>query len=199
MRKLIFLTFLLSCLVVVFPAGASVSYDLADEVIGNVEAFPLERSFVEAKLGKPDFVEEIPGFPAPLEYYIIEDSEDLSHVYLAYGALDDAQKTYAVGVVMKGIDFPTMREIISAEAGEDEETARMILLENPEFVVVDLFEQSATSPPMWVLFEEFPVQGEKRLVSSLMPSESLFSYFAAVHPEFEEVLRKAVEERAKEE
>jgi hypothetical protein len=195
MRKLIFLTFFLFSFALVFPAGASVSYDLADEVIGNVEAFPLERSAVEAKLGKPDFMEEMPGVPVPLEYYIIEGSEDLSHVYLAYGASDDAQKTYAVGVVMKGIDFPTMREIISAEAGEDEETARMIVLEGPEFVVVDLFEQSATSHPMWVLFEEFPVQGEKRLVSTLMPSESLLSYFAAAHPEFKEVLQKAVLER----
>ncbi|BER93165.1 hypothetical protein [Atrimonas thermophila] len=193
MRKLIFLTVFLFWCTFVVSAGASVSYELADEVIGDVNAFPLERSAVKEKLGEPDFTATMTGFPVPLEYYVVEGSEELSHVYLVYGAGDDGQKTYAVGVVMKGIDFATMKEMIGAEADQE-----MIVLEGPEFVVVDLFEPPEASP-FWVLIQEFPIQGEQRVVSTLMPTESLFSYFAAVHPEFEASLRKAVEERTKKE
>lgn len=191
-----FFTALLFCLVVVLPAGASVQYDVADEVIGDAGVFPLERSFVEERLGKADFTESVAGFPQPLDYYLVEDSEEISHVCLVYGTGDDAQKTWAMGVVMKGIDFPTMKEIFRAQMGEDAD--QVIILKSENFMVLDLVEPSLPQR-LWVLFDERTIQGEKALVSTLIPPENLVSYFAAAYPDFETPLREIVEERLGEE
>ncbi|WP_369017675.1 hypothetical protein QBE54_07990 [Thermatribacter velox] len=195
MRKAVFLTVLFFCLATALSAEASVSYDLANEVIGNPEAFPLERSFVEEKLGKADFVESVAGFPQLVDYYLVEDGEEISHICLAYGAGDDAQKTYAVGVVMRGIDLPTMKEIFRSQMGEDADQA--VILESEDFLVLNLVGQS-TPRVLWVLFDERTVQGEKALVSTLIPPENLISYFAGVYPGFEASLRETAEELLKE-
>lgn len=196
MHRTIFFTIFLFCLVVVLPAGASIQYDVADEVIGNASAFPLERGFVEEKLGKPDFTESVAGFPQPLDYYLVEDSEDISHVCLAYGAGDDAQKTWAMSVVLKGVDLPTMKEIFRSQM--DENTDQPIILEGENFMIIDLVDPSLPQR-LWVLFDERTIQGEKALVSTLIPPENLISYFAAVYPDFEAPLREIAEERLKEE
>lgn len=196
MHRTIFSTILLFCLAVVLPAEASVQYDVADEVIGDAGVFPLERSFVEEKLGKPDFTESVTGFPQPLDYYLVEDSEEISHVCLAYGAGDDVQKTWAMSVVLKGVDLPTMKEIFRAQMGED--ANQIIILESENFIVLDLVGRSLPRK-LWVLFDERTIQGEKALVSTLIPPENLISYFAATYPDFETPLREIVEERLGEE
>lgn len=196
MRKLFVLVlFLVFSLVVILPAEASIQYDVADAMIGDAEAFPLERGFVEERLGKPDFTENVAGFPVPVEYYVVEGSDEISHIYLIYGAGEKGNQTYAVGVVMKGIDLPTMVGMIEgmAEAG-----ASMVILRGEQFAILEVLGPGAPQA-LWALFEERPFQGEKRLVSTLIPPENLVAYFAAAYPGFQEPLKKAIEERVKKE
>ncbi|NSW75551.1 MAG: hypothetical protein HPY68_02015 [Candidatus Atribacteria bacterium] len=196
MRKLLVLVlFLVFSLVAIFPAEATIQYDMADAMIGDAEAFPLERGFVEERLGKPDFTENIAGFPVPVEYYVVEGSDEISHIYLIYGAGEKGNQTYAMGVVMKGIDLATMVGMLEGMA---EEGASMVILRGEQFAILDVLGPGAPQA-LWALFEERPFQGEERLVSTLIPPENLVAYFAAAYPGFQEPLKKAIEERVKKE
>ncbi|MGC8778471.1 MAG: hypothetical protein ACP5Q4_07305 [Candidatus Caldatribacteriaceae bacterium] len=176
------------------PGVASVEYDVAEAVIGDAGAFPVAKSFIEEKLGKPDFTEEVAGFPGPLEVYVVNGSEEISHIYLIYGTGEGADKTYAMGVVMKGIDLSTMVGMIE---GMSEGTKRVVL-RGENFAILDLLGQDLPQT-LWALFEERTFQGEKRLTSTLIPPENLVSYFASAYPDFGEPLQNAIKERVKKE
>jgi len=178
------------------PGMASVEYSVAEAVIGDAGAFPVTKSFIEEKLGKPDFTEEVAGFPAPLEVYVVDGSDEISHIYLIYGTGEGADKSYAMGVVMKGIDLPTMVGMIEGMAGE--EGAKMVVLRGENFAILDLLGQDLPQT-LWALFEERTFQGEKRLVSTLIPPENLVPYFATAYPDFGEPLQNAIKERLKKE
>lgn len=194
MRKLLISTSLLVIFVLsfAFPGVASVKYDVAESVIGDAGAFPVKRDFVEGHLGKPDFVQEAVGFPSPMEVYVVEDSEELSHIFLIYGAGEGGNESYAMGVAMKGIDLGMMLGMIQAMAGEDAQ--KMVILQGENFAVLDLV-GGGMPQVLWAFFEERSFQNEKRLVSFLIPPANLVPYFAVAYQDFEESLKKAIAER----
>jgi len=192
-RFLVVILVVASILGLVLPAVASVKYDVAEAVIGDAGAFPVKRGFIEEKLGKPDFTENAAGFPAPLEVYVVEDSDELSHIFLIYGAGEDGNESYAMGAVMKGIDFATMMGMLEFMG---EENAQMVILRGEKFAVLDIVGVEAPQV-LWGLLEERTFQGETHLVSILIPPANLVPYFAMAYQDFEEPLKKAIEERAK--
>jgi len=191
-KFLVVILVVVSILGLVFPAVASVKYDVAEAVIGDAGAFPVKRGFIEERLGKPDFTESAVGFPAPLEVYVVEDSDELSHIFLVYGAGEDGNESYAMGAVMKGIDFATMMGMLDIGG----ENASMVILRGEKFVVLDIVGVEAPQV-LWGLFEERTFQGETHLVSILIPPTNLVPYFASVYKDFEEPLKKAIAERIK--
>lgn len=191
MRKTLFVLFVLASLGFALHAQGSVRYDVAESVIGDAGAFPMTRSFLEERLGKPDFTEEVPGFPGPLEGYVVEGGEEISHIFLVYGTHEGADVTYAMGVVMRGIDLATMVGMVEEMA---EEGSQRVLLRDSNFALLEVTGEGAPQV-LWALFEERPFQGEPGLVSMLIPPENLLSYFAASYPDFEEPLKKLIKER----
>lgn len=176
---------------IVFPVFASISYDLANSALGEMEAFPMRKGLIEEKLGKADFTEEIYGFPVPAEVYIIEGSEEVSHIYFIYGAGEKGEETFALGLVSKGVDLSTMLENILGMFSEEETP---LVLQGEGFAVLESALVGLLGP-LWALFEERMFQGEKSLFSTLIPPENLFSYFQVAYQDFAEPLLEAIEER----
>jgi len=191
MRKHLAVLFFLLCFGLALQVQASVRFDVAESVFGDAEAFPMTRGFLEERLGRPDFTESVFGFPNPLEVYVVEDGEEISHIFLVYGNHEGVDTTYAIGVVMRGIDLATMVGIIE---GMSEEGSQKVILKGANFA---LFEVTGPDAPqvLWALFEERPFKGEPGLVSTLIPPGNLVSYLAAAYPDFQEPLKKVMEER----
>lgn len=190
MRKPCVILLFLLCSGFVLPVQASVRYEVAESVIGDAGAFPMTRGFLEERLGKPDFTEEVPGFPGPLEGYVVEDGKEVSHIFLVYDTRDATDITYAMGIVMRGIDLATMVSILEEIA----EGAQRVILKGANFALLEVAGKDAPQP-LWALFEERLFQGEPGLVSMLIPPEHLLAYFVATYPDFQEPFRKALEER----
>ncbi|MGQ9474384.1 MAG: hypothetical protein ACUVQZ_08445 [Candidatus Caldatribacteriaceae bacterium] len=130
----------------------------------------MRKGLIEEKLGEADFTEEIYGFPVPAEVYVIEGSKEVNHLYLIYGAGEEGRETFAFGVVLRGVDLSARLENILGMFSEGESP---LVLQGEGFAVLESA-LAGLSGPLWALFEERMFQGEKRLFSTLIPSENLF-------------------------
>lgn len=172
------------CLGLVAQAAGSVQYDVVEALIGYADTFPMSKDVVQKALGQPDQVEATPGFPAPMEIYVVEGSEELSHVYFVYGAGEDGNLTCAVGYAERGVDLDS----IMAWEWTDEE---VLVLRGDTFAVRNFSPEG----PVWELLEERTFQGELLLFSTLMYPKDLIPYVGIVYGEsFKKSLEKALQE-----
>jgi len=177
----------------VSSAFARANYEVVEALTGDVNAFPLLKSLVVEKLGPPDSVETMTGFPYPTEIYAVDGSDELSHVYFVYNLEESGEPTYAVGVVMKeemGMNVAnTLSEAEKAGMGS------VVVLHGSTFAIFDLF-AGMTKEPLWVIVEDREFQGETVFSSTLISPKNTLPYIEGTYgEEARKLLEKAMEGR----
>ncbi len=169
---------------------ARTDYDTVGALIGDVKSLPLAKSLVLEKLGQPDSVETMVGFPSPVEVYVIEGSDELSHAYFVYVPGEAGDLTYVVGVVAAEESGVVLEDM--ASDFED-----IVILRGESFVIFDTF-VGETEKPLWLIMEEREFQGKLRLLSTVISPENTIPYLEAVYgEETRKSLEKILKERAR--
>lgn len=169
---------------------ARTDYDTVGALIGDVRSLPLAKSLVLEKLGQPDSIETMVGFPSPVEVYVVEGSDELSHAYFAYVPGEAGDLTYAVGVVTKEASGMVFEDLVN-------DFADMVVLRGKSFAIFDTF-AGQTEKPLWLIMEEREFQGKLRLLSTVISPENTIPYLEAVYgEETRKSLEKILEERAR--
>lgn len=170
---------------------ARTDYDTVGALIGDVKSLPLAKSLVLEKLGQPDSVETMVGFPSPVEVYVIEGSDELSHAYFVYVPGEaGGDFTYAVGIVATEESGMVFENLVN-------DFADMVVLRGKSFAIFDTF-AGQTEKTLWLIMEEREFQGQSRLLSTVISPENTISYLEAVYgEEAKKSLEKLLEERAR--
>lgn len=168
---------------------ARADYDTVEALIGDVRSLPLTKSLVLEKLGQPDSVETMVGFPSPVEVYVIEGSNEFSHAYFVYVPGEAGDLTYAVGIV------PTEESgVVLEEVASDFKDA--VILQGESFVIFTFPEEM--EKPLWFIMEKREFQGKPRILSTVISPENTISYLEAVYgEEARKSLEKILKERAR--